>query len=158
MKKLQGIADCQNEWWKYIFYIPLCSPRNTSLNFRSGFPKSPDVDMITNKINEYVTQSIIFVSQQNTCIDKQKWQKQPRRRQQEWQQSVQSTTTPLHSDSSTTDKLIAALSLDWFSAAGATFNLRSFQILNETVKEWNDIKRIYYNAFHVILLIYSYKL
>ena len=24
----------------------LCSPRNTSLNFRKGFPKSPDVDMM----------------------------------------------------------------------------------------------------------------
>ena len=23
-----------------------CSPRNTNLNFRSGLPKSPDVDMV----------------------------------------------------------------------------------------------------------------
>lgn len=27
-------------------YSPLCSPRKTSLNFLSGFPKSPPVDMV----------------------------------------------------------------------------------------------------------------
>lgn len=27
-------------------YLPLCSPRKTSLNFRSGFPKSPDDDIV----------------------------------------------------------------------------------------------------------------
>lgn len=27
-------------------HLPLCSPRKTSLNFRSGLPKSPDDDMV----------------------------------------------------------------------------------------------------------------
>merc|ERR1719264_1495315 len=34
-----------------------CSPRNTSLNFLSGLPKSPEVDMVTVTVTEELRRS-----------------------------------------------------------------------------------------------------
>lgn len=53
----QNLLNYMNQkcthWYKssrydHIFlYVPLCSPRNTNLNFRNGFPKSPDVVILS---------------------------------------------------------------------------------------------------------------
>lgn len=38
-------------------YSPLCSPRNTSLNLRSGLPNSPDDDMVADELLRHVPRS-----------------------------------------------------------------------------------------------------
>lgn len=40
------VIDCCRWYHIHIVYLPLCSPKNTNLNFRNGLPKSPEVDIV----------------------------------------------------------------------------------------------------------------
>lgn len=53
----------------YTLNLPLCSPRNTNLNFLKGFPKSPAVDMtVINKPWRYFSGAPQLASPASTLM------------------------------------------------------------------------------------------